>query len=303
VVSFPITDHLWQWYVELSAKAEWTSSATYYSMRSLSRCPQEAREMFLLVSVASPADAAAALAGGADLIDAKDPANGALGAVTPQTLREIQATVAGARPVTAALGDAADEEEVECAAREFAAGGALFVKVGFAGVDNVARAAALAAAAVRGAGSSGVVAVAYADATQADSLHPTAILDVAARNGARGLLLDTADKRGGGLSTLYSPRQLALLVADAHAAGLFMALAGRLEAEDLPMVRDTDADIAGVRGAACVGGRSGITSAELVRDLRAAMRATPAPDRPAAGRISSLSDVRVGSGRPPDLRR
>ncbi len=42
--------------------------------------------MRLLVSVANAADAAAALAGGADLIDAKDPAGGALTAVAPDTV-------------------------------------------------------------------------------------------------------------------------------------------------------------------------------------------------------------------------
>jgi (5-formylfuran-3-yl)methyl phosphate synthase len=249
--------------------------------------------MFLLVSVANPADAAAALAGGADLIDAKDPAAGALGAVTPEMLREIQATVAGARPVTAALGDAADEDEVERAAREFAAAGALFVKVGFAGIGNPARAVALAAAAVRGAGSRGVVAVAYADAGRAGSLSPAALLDVAARADARGLLLDTADKTGPGLCALQSPLALARLVADAHAAGLFVAMAGKLEEGDLRVVRDTGADIAGVRGAACLGGRTGVTSAERVRRLRAAMSVAHAPDRRASANSSSLADVRV----------
>jgi uncharacterized protein (UPF0264 family) len=254
--------------------------------------------MFLLVSVASPADAAAALAGEADLIDAKDPAAGALGAVSPETLREIHATVAGARPVTAALGDAADEEEVERAAREFAAAGALFVKVGFAGVRSVARAASLAAAAVRGAGTSAIVVVAYADAARAGSLLPEEVLDVAARVDARGLLLDTADKSGAGLCGLESPLALARLVDDAHAAGLFVALAGKLEAEDLPLVRDTGADIAGVRGAACVGGRTGLISVERVRRLRAVLSAAHAPDRRPAGSRASLADVRVGSTHP-----
>jgi uncharacterized protein (UPF0264 family) len=254
--------------------------------------------MFLLVSVANPADAAAALAGGADLIDAKDPAAGALGAVTPEMLREIQATVAGARPVTAALGDAAHEDEVERAAREFAEAGALFVKVGFAGVGSPARAAALAAAAVRGAGSSGVVVVAYADAGRAGNLAPAALLDVAERADVRGLLLDTADKSGPGLCALQSPLSLARLVADAHAAGLFVAMAGKLEADDLRVVRDAGADIAGVRGAACLGGRTGVTSAERVRRLRAAMSAAHAPDRRAAGNSSSLADVRVESAHP-----
>jgi uncharacterized protein (UPF0264 family) len=254
--------------------------------------------MFLLVSVASPADAAAALVGGADLIDAKDPAAGALGPVTLEKLREIQATVAGARPVTAALGDATDEEDVERAAREFTAAGALFVKVGFAGVGSPARATELAAAAVRGAGTSGMVAVAYADAVRARSLSPAVLLDVAARADARGLLLDTADKSGPGLCTLLSPEALARLVVDAHAAGLFLALAGRLEEEDLPVVRDTGADIAGVRGAACIGGRTGVTSAERVRRLRAALSTASVPDRPAIANSSSLADVHVESTRP-----
>jgi len=56
----------------------------------------------LLVSVANAADAAAALAGGADFIDAKDPRTGALGAVSLGVLQEIRATVGTARPVTAA---------------------------------------------------------------------------------------------------------------------------------------------------------------------------------------------------------
>jgi uncharacterized protein (UPF0264 family) len=259
--------------------------------------------MFLLVSVANPADAAAALAGGADLIDAKDPAAGALGAVTPEMLREIQATVAGARPVTAALGDAADEDEVERAAREFAAAGAFFVKVGFAGIGSPARAVALAAAAVRGAGSRGVVAVAYADAGRAGNLSPAALLDVAARADARGLLLDTADKTGPGLCALQSPLALARLVADAHSAGLFVAMAGKLEEGDLRVVRDAGTDIAGVRGAACLGGRTGVTSAERVRRLRAAMSVAHAPDPRASGNSSSLADVRVKSTRPLPPRR
>jgi uncharacterized protein (UPF0264 family) len=254
--------------------------------------------MLLLVSVASPADATAALAGGADLIDAKDPAAGVLGAPTPEMLREIQETVAGARPITAALGDAADEGEVERAARAFAAAGALFVKVGFAGIAHPARAAALAAAAVRGAGGSGVVAVAYADAARVGSLPFASVLDVAARAGAHGVLLDTADKSGPGLCVLQSPRTLARLVADVHVAGLFVALAGKLEGGDLPLVRDTGADIAGVRGAACVGGRTGVTSAEQVRGLREAMRGAPAPDRQGARSSGFLADARAGSAHP-----
>ena len=229
--------------------------------------------MRLLVSVVNHEEAAAALAGGADIIDAKDPARGPLGAVSIAVLRQISATVNDARPVTAALGDAADEGAVEREARAYAGAGATLVKVGLAGVAGVERATALLAATVRGAaagsgGRCGVVAVAYADAHCVASPAPGVVTEAAARVGAAGVLLDTADKEGPRLRDLLSPGALAAWVAKAHEARLLVALAGKLRAEDFGFVRDAGADIAGVRGAACVGGRSGRVTADRVRGLR-----------------------------------
>ena len=235
--------------------------------------------MHLLVSVTSAVDAAAALAGGADLIDAKDPAAGALGAVSIEQFRRIVAAVAGARPVTAALGDAADEPAIEQTARAFAGLGASFVKLGFAGISSTDRVAALITAAVSGArrdSGSRVVAVAYADADRAGSISPLRLVDVAARAGATGVLLDTFDKQQGGLRELVAWRALTDWVVSAHDAGLFVAIAGKLTASDLPYVRDAGADIAGVRGSACDGGRTGPVSADRVRLLRSACDVKPA---------------------------
>ena len=89
--------------------------------------------MRLLISVRNGAEASAALAGGADLIDAKDPAAGSLGAVALRALAGIQRAVGPARPVTAALGDAATETTVEQLAFAFASAGTAFVKVGAGG--------------------------------------------------------------------------------------------------------------------------------------------------------------------------
>lgn len=235
--------------------------------------------MRLLVSVASAAEASAALAGGADFIDAKNPLMGALGAVSEEVLRDIHTAVGGARPVTAALGDAADEAEIENAACVFAAAGAALVKVGFAGITSVPRAVALTMAAVRGATAggrgrsgyvafTGVVAVAYADADRVASLAAGRLVEVAARAGATGVLLDTADKAGPGLRGLIAPAALARWVAEAHEGGLLVALAGKLMTDDLAFARDAGADIAGVRGAACEGGRIGRVATEKVRLLR-----------------------------------
>ena len=224
--------------------------------------------MKLLVSVADAAEAAAAVAGGADIVDAKDPRKGALGAVSLSALRGISALVAGACPLSAALGDATDEVVIERQAHAFAAAGARFVKVGFAGAAGFQEVAELAAHAVRGAGGdSGVVAVAYADADRTSSPDRNMILDAAVAVGAVGVLLDTADKGGPGLRALVTPAALAAWVARAHAAGLLAALAGKLTLDDLTIARAAGADIAGVRGAACNAGRTSRVSAQKVREL------------------------------------
>src|SRR2546429_600112 len=122
--------------------------------------------MQLLISVAGPAEARAALRGGADVIDAKDPRRGALGPVPPHRLAAVRAAVAGARPISAALGDAASEDALARAVALAVSVGVAFVKVGFAGVTSEPRARRLALAAQPRAGTdvgARLVPVAYAD--------------------------------------------------------------------------------------------------------------------------------------------
>lgn len=233
--------------------------------------------MDLLVSIRSASEALAALDGGADIVDAKDPEAGALGAVSLRMFGDINAAVDRRTTVTAAIGDAADESTVECQARAFAAAGASMVKIGFAGIADAARVRRLIEAAVRGVAAadnghaSAVVAVAYADARTVSSASPVAIVEAAARAGARGVLLDTACKSGPGVCELMTAPQLAEWVRRVHRASLFAAIAGKLTPDHLPIVCDCGAEIAGVRGAACDGGRSGVVTSERVRSLRGRM--------------------------------
>jgi uncharacterized protein (UPF0264 family) len=159
----------------------------------------------------------------------------------------------------------------------FAALGASLVKVGLAGTTDASEALVLASAAVSGArtgaSAAGVILVAYADAQQA-AVSPRALLDVASAAGAAGVLLDTADKSGPRLTTLATLARLTEWIGDAHRRALTVALAGRLRAEDLLIARRSGADVAGVRGAACEGGRSGRFEAARVRGLRRACQAT-----------------------------
>jgi uncharacterized protein (UPF0264 family) len=231
--------------------------------------------MQLLVSVRSAAEVGPALRGGADIIDAKEPGRGSLGPVSPATLAEILARVPLQCPFSVALGDFASPEDVIIAVASLelpVRPAPTYLKLGFAGVrspETVARILATAVAAVAEKGSAAlVVAVAYADAARAGTLAPELIPGLAHGAGAAAVLLDTYTKDGNGLLAWLAPQALASWVASARHEGLLTALAGALTLESLDTVSATGADVVGVRGAACEGGRQGCVTASKVRALR-----------------------------------
>jgi uncharacterized protein (UPF0264 family) len=239
--------------------------------------------MKLLVSVLDAAEASEAAAAGAAIADVKNPAEGSLGAPSPAVIAGVRAAVGAEVPVSAAIGDMPNlPGTAALAALGAARSGAAFVKVGLWGVSTEPDAVALLRAiqaGVAGVPGTVVVAAAYADARRVAHapLAPELLPRVAHAAGVGACLLDTAVKDGRGLLEWLSPDALAAIVAEAHAAGLQTALAGALRAEDLPAVRATGADIAGVRSAACRGGRrSAPLDAARVRALVAACAATPA---------------------------
>jgi uncharacterized protein (UPF0264 family) len=235
--------------------------------------------MKLLVSVVDVGEARAAAAAGADIVDVKNPSEGSLGAPSPAVIAGVRAAIPGELPVSAAIGDMPNlPGTAALAALGAAHSGATFVKVGLWGVSTEADAVALLRAVRDAVPGAVVVAAAYADARRVEHapLAPELLPRVARGAGVAACLLDTAVKDGRGLLQWLAPDALASLVADAHAAGLQIALAGALGAEDLPVVRDAGADIAGVRSAACGDGRrSGSLEAARVRALRAACATPP----------------------------
>jgi (5-formylfuran-3-yl)methyl phosphate synthase len=240
----------------------------------------------LLVSVVDAEEAREAAAAGADIVDVKNPAEGSLGAPSPAVIEAVRAAVPAQLPVSAAIGDMPDlPGTAALAALGAARSGATFAKVGLWGVSAETQAVDLLRAVQEGvAGVPGtvVVAAAYADARRVAHapLAPELLPRVARAAGVGVCLLDTAVKDGRGLLKWLSQDALASLVDETHAAGLQVALAGALRAEDLPVVAATGADIAGVRSAACGDDRrSGPLEAARVRALRAACAATPRASR------------------------
>ncbi len=229
--------------------------------------------MRLLVSVRRAEEVAAALEGGADIIDAKEPAHGALGPVDAPTLVAIASKVPEGVPLSVALGDAESElvARAAVAALDLAPrSAATYVKLGFATVEQEATIAAVVAAAVGAArqlpAQPAVVAVAYAD--RGGWPGAAAVLRAAARAGASGFLVDTADKDGRTLLDWITPAELTQLAMEGRARGLLVALAGSLGPAEIHGIRAVPANIVGVRGAACEGGRGGSISEPRVRALR-----------------------------------
>jgi len=231
----------------------------------------------LLVSVRSAVEAAAALDGAAHIVDAKEPARGPLGAVEPTVLRAILDQVPAHYPVSIALGEFTTAKDVYASMAALPKrSGPLFVKLGFAGArtSNVVTDLVLTA---REAASISyepprVIAVAYADADRVAAPDPWDLCEAARRGGAAGVLLDTAEKTGRTIVELMTPAELGDWVALAHLHELTAGVAGSLGLGDFPTVAAAGADIVGVRGAACDGGRTGTVSAERVAALVAALR-------------------------------
>jgi (5-formylfuran-3-yl)methyl phosphate synthase len=235
--------------------------------------------MRLLVSVRSAAEVSAAVAGGADIVDAKEPSRGALGPVSPATLRAIAGRLPPGVPLSVALGDPTDAGSVAAA---IAAADGLdprpreaYVKLGLAGVRDRTGAEELVARAVAAAAGTalrpGVIVVAYADHAAAGALARDVVSRLAAVGGAQGVLLDTCVKDGRDLFSHVDRAELREWVLDTKRAGLLVAVAGSLTGDGFSGLAGLPVDVVGVRGAACLGGRAGQVVEAKVRLAKVAL--------------------------------
>jgi len=197
-----------------------------------------------LASVRDPAEAETVLAAGADIVDLKDPAHGALGAVAAGSIEACVTKIAGRAPVSATVGDLPMQpESVAQAVAATAALGVDDVKLGLTpGGDPDACFARLRTLDI----SARLILVVFADALPA--FDP---LEAALRVGARGLMLDTAGKGQGALPDHMSLAAIGAFVEAARTAGLMAGLAGSLKASHVPPLLALKPDVIGFRGALC----------------------------------------------------
>jgi (5-formylfuran-3-yl)methyl phosphate synthase len=236
----------------------------------------------LLVSVRSAAEVEAALAGGAALIDVKEPDHGALGRAADAVTADVVRAVGGRAPVSAALGELRDgPPELPPCLPSLA-----YVKYGLAGCaaeeeptwpeEMDARAEA-----VRRANPTCAVAVvAYADWRRARAPTPAEVCAFACRRSASGgrqppdaFLLDTWGKDGLTLLDWMSRVEVDHLCRVCRDAGVPIALGGSLSRSLIRALRPTAPDWFAVRGAACEGlQRTAAVDADKVRGLVEALK-------------------------------
>lgn len=179
-----------------------------------------------------------------DIIDLKQPARGALGALPVSEVTEIVSRLSGRGVVSATVGDLPMQADLLAAAVQNMAGtGVDYVKIGFfpggdwrACIDGLAPIAQ----------GHRLIAVLFAD-TGPD----LAVIKALRSAGFAGVMLDTMDKTLGSLTQLMPKSELAGFVNSAKERGLLTGLAGSLTQADIPALLPLQADYLGFRGGLC----------------------------------------------------
>lgn len=199
---------------------------------------------WMLASVTSVAEALTAAHAGADLIDLKDPSQGALGALPLNEAAAIRAALGAGRRLSATIGDLpADPRATAEAIEALSEIGVDYVKVGlFTDAHLDACLPVIADLAPRQA----IVAVLFADRSTA-----RAAPERFATAGCAGIMLDTADKSAGGLRRHMDLEALRRFVTSARSLGLMTGLAGSLRLTDVPELMRLQPTYLGFRGALC----------------------------------------------------
>ena len=239
--------------------------------------------MRLLVSVVTEKEVAAAVEGGADIVDVKNPREGALGGNFPHVIRQVRKNTPSELDVSATIGDVPNlPGTVALAALGASICGVQYVKVGLFGIQNPHDAVFLLQEVCRAVRAHDpgiqIIAAGYADADKVKALPPFNLPAVAIDAGVNGCLMDTAIKGDGTLLTKLGDVQLQHFVSQCKKANLLCALAGSLSLKDIPYICKFGADIIGVRTAACLGDRvNGRVDRQKVQQLKRiiALNASP----------------------------
>ncbi|HIG91157.1 MAG TPA: hypothetical protein EYQ77_01855 [Methylococcaceae bacterium] len=199
----------------------------------------------MLASVNTIDEALWVLNAGVDIIDLKEPANGALGALEPETITTIVKRINGKRPISATIGDLPLEPEtITATVNRIAKTGVDYIKIGFFPQgDPLSTLQSLVPATQQG---TKLIAVFFADQPMELALIPAL-----KKHGFYGAMIDTADKESGSLRQVFSEEMLQSFINQCRQQQLFCGLAGSLSLADIPFLTRLNPDYLGFRGALC----------------------------------------------------
>ncbi len=217
----------------------------------------------MLASVANLDEAITVQAAGADIIDLKAPAEGALGALKTEAVEAIVKQLKPDTVTSATIGDLPMQPEIiQQAVDKMRATGVDYVKIGlFPGGDWISSIAVLKTQATAGAR---LIAVFFADCGP-----DTKWFSELSCAGFSGVMLDTHNKRAGSLRQILSHDQLEHFVTKARQYKILCGLAGSLRSEDIDPLLELSPDYLGFRGALCIRqNRAGYLDPDALRSIR-----------------------------------
>ncbi len=201
----------------------------------------------MLASVNSLEEACIAQQAGVDIIDLKQPALGALGALEVCQVANIVTQLKHSRPISATIGDLPMQADIIVdAVNAMAATGVDYIKIGFFPSKDwhnvIVKLHLLRPLSLK------LIAVLFADQ------HPDLKnLEKFAQAGFAGVMLDTMNKSQGSLTQVMTFSAIQNFVNIAKQQQLLCGLAGSLRLTDIPALLPLQADYMGFRGALCTG--------------------------------------------------
>lgn len=198
-----------------------------------------------LASVRNLEEVSCLLAESPDIIDLKEPGQGALGALPHDTVCKAVALIKGRCQTSATVGDLPMEPtRIYRAVEKMAATGVDYVKIGLfphgRGPDCLTALQPLAGRGIS------LVGVMFADKNPDFSWIP-----LMQQAGFKGVMLDTATKDGFGLLNHLPLSRLGCFIESAHRAALISGLAGSLRIQDVSLLLPLKPGYLGFRSALC----------------------------------------------------
>lgn len=197
----------------------------------------------MLASVSSLDEAALALSAGVDIIDLKDPNQGALGALAMGEIANIVKLVDGRSPVSATIGDLSVLEEVVKAIDSTARTGVDIIKIGFFEIMDYQALVQAVSPLIKG---KKIIAVLFAD-----GLYDFSVLPLLQSAGFYGVMLDTANKNGQHLLNYIDIQTLSAFILQAKQLKLEVGLAGALRESQVEALTTLQPNYLGFRSALC----------------------------------------------------